>query len=122
MNDNNKEKKKKEENNESLPTNYMQRFKPQYLKVSNQIFKNHFDNDISADLILHDMDIHTLKSDGVEEFSKNRYALTLLLTGLSELHSNSNMFNGVNSVSFKIKYKSLSKRGNQIINQIKNKK
>jgi hypothetical protein len=93
---------------------------PNHAQVSYEVFKKHFNNDIASELILHDMDIHTLKSDGIGEFSKNKYALTLLLTGLSELHSNSNMFGGVNSVSFKIKYKSLSKRGNQIIN-IKNK-
>ena len=67
------------------------------------------------------MDIHLLKSDGVEEFSKNTYSLTLLLTGLSEIHSNSTMFGGIGSVSFKIKHKCISQRGKQIINQIKNK-
>ena len=68
------------------------------------------------------MDIHTLKSDGVEEFAKNPYALTLLLTGLSEIHSNCQMFGGVSSTSFKIKIKCISQRGKQIINQFKNKK
>ena len=46
MNDNNKQEKKKEENNESLPTSYMQRFKPHYLKVSDQIFKQMLSNAI----------------------------------------------------------------------------
>lgn len=95
---------------------------PEHAKVSHEIFKKYFDNDVSADLILHDMDIHLLKSDGVEEFSKLPNAITLLLTGLSEVHSNSNMFGGISSTSFKIKHKSISKRGKQIINQLKNKK
>jgi len=95
---------------------------PNHAEVSHQIFKKYFDNDIAADLILHDMDIHLLKSDGVADFSKHKYALTLLLTGLSEIHSNSQIFGGIDSVSFKIKYKNILQRGKQIINQIKNKK
>jgi hypothetical protein len=94
---------------------------PNHAQVSYETFKQHFDNEVAADLILHDMDIHLLKSDGVDEFSKNPHALTLLLTGLSELHSNAQMFGGIESTSFKIKHKSISKRGKQIVNQIKNK-
>lgn len=92
---------------------------PNHAEVSYKYFNQVFDNDIAADLILHDMDIHLLKSDGVEEFSKNPYTLTLLLTGLAELHSNARMFGGLNSTSYKIKLKSITKRGNQIINLIK---
>ena len=92
---------------------------PDHAKVSYQIFNQYFDDRIAADLILHDMDIHMLKSEGVEEFAKNPYALTLLLTGLSEVHSNANMFGGIESTSFKIKYKSICQRGKQILN-IKN--
>lgn len=94
---------------------------PDHANISYQVFKEYFNNDIAADLILHDMDIHLLKSDGVEEFCKNPYAITLLLTGLAEVHSNASMFGGKDSTSFKIKFKSISKRGKQIVNQIKNK-
>ena len=95
---------------------------PNHAEVSYNIFKQVFDNDIATELIRHDMDIHLLKADGVEEFSKNPYALTLLLTGLAEIHSNANMFGGLQSTSFKIKQKCISQRGKQIINLIKNKK
>jgi hypothetical protein len=95
---------------------------PNHTQVSYDIFKQVFDNPVAADLILHDMDIHTLKSDGVKEFAQNPLALTLLLTGLSEIHSNCQMFGGPESTSFKIKWKCLNQRGKQIINQIKNKK
>lgn len=95
---------------------------PNHAEVSYDIFKQVFDNDIAAQLIKHDMDIHTLKSSGVEEFAKNEYALTLLLTGLAEIHSNAKMFGGLDSTSFKIKLKSITQRGKQIINLIKNKK
>ena len=95
---------------------------PNHAEVSYQIFTKVFDDPIVADLIRHDMDIHLLKSDGVSDFCQNPYALTLLITGLSEIHSNASMFGGTNSTSFKIKHKCITQRGKQIINQLKNKK
>lgn len=92
---------------------------PNHSSVSYDIFKSVFNDDLAADLILHDMDIHLLKSDGVEEFSKNTKALTLLLAGLAEIHSNSDMFGGKDSTSFKIKWKSINQRGKQILNIVK---
>jgi len=65
------------------------------------------------------MDIHLLKADGVEEFCKNPYALTSLLVGLAEVHSNTQMFGGLDSTSFKIKWKCINQRGKQIIKQLK---
>lgn len=94
---------------------------PNHAEVSSQYFKQVFSNDVAAELILHDMDIHLLKSDGVEEFAKNPLSITLLITGLSELHSNASMF-GIESTSFKIKHKCIDKRGKQIINLITKKK
>ena len=94
---------------------------PNHAEVSYQYFNQVFNNSVAAELILHDMDIHLLKSDGVEQFSKNPYALTLLLTGLAELHSNAQMFGGLDSTSYKIKWKCINQRGKQIINQLKNK-
>lgn len=84
---------------------------PDHANVSYQIFKQTFNNDIAADLIKHDMDIHLLKANGVDEFVKNPHAITLLLTGLAEVHSNAEMFGGNSSVSFKIKHKSITQRG-----------
>lgn len=95
---------------------------PNHAEVSYQIFSQVFSNPVAAQLVRHDMDIHLLKSDGVSDFCQNTYALTLLLTGLSELHSNAQMFGGLDSTSFKIKFKSINQRGKQIINQLKNKK
>ena len=95
---------------------------PNHSEVSYQIFKQIFNNDVSAELIRHDMDIHLLKSDGVDEFSKNPLAITLLLTGLTEVHSNAQIFGGLGSISFKIKNKSINQRGKQILNKIKNNK
>ena len=95
---------------------------PNHAEVSYQIFKQIFNNDVAAELIRRDMDIHLLKSTGVDEFCKNPYAITLLLTGLAEVHSNSKLFGGTDSTSFKIKFKSINQRGKQILNNQKNKK
>lgn len=89
---------------------------PNHAQISYEVFKQFYDDPVAAKLILHDMDIHLLKADGVEEFSKNPHALTHLLIGLSELHSNAKMFGGTDSTSFKIKYKSICQRGKQLIN------
>lgn len=44
--------------------------------------------------------------------------LTLLVTSLCEIHANADMFGGIESSSFKIKFKQLDRRGNQIIKKI----
>jgi hypothetical protein len=123
---------------------------PNHANISYQIFNKVFDNQVASHLILHDMDIHLLKSKDVEEFSKLPNCITLLLTGLAEIHSNCKMFEssdrgtpcrrdqeheghqgeeftlvsdgGLESTSFKIKYKSINQRGKQLFDLIKNKK
>ena len=69
-----------------------------------------------GELIRRDMEVHTLKTEQVPEFCKGdkRIACTLLLAGLSEIHSNSLMFGGMESDSFKIKFKHLEKKGKAI--------
>jgi hypothetical protein len=66
-------------------------------------------------LILHDMDIHRLRPEGVEEFSSNPDAITLLISGIAAINSNAKMFGGFESDSFKIKYKRISKLGKRIL-------
>jgi len=92
---------------------------PNHSEVSYNVFNQLFDDKIASHLIKHDMDIHLLKADGVEEFCKNPYALTSLLVGLAEVHSNTQMFGGLDSTSFKIKWKCINQRGKQIIKQLK---
>jgi hypothetical protein len=74
-----------------------------------------------AELIKHDMDVHCLKSEGLEEFSKNPLAISLLIAGLCEIHANASMFGGIDSTSFKIKWKQIDRKGKQILNLITNK-
>ena len=94
---------------------------PDHANISSKVYSDIFGDGIVSDLIKHDMDIHLLKSCDVDEFCKNQYFLTLLLVGLAEIHSNSKMFGGLDSTSFKIKWKSINQRGKQII-KLNNKK
>lgn len=94
---------------------------PNHAEVSHQVFTKFFDDPTAAELIRRDMEIHLLKAVGVEDFVKKPHALTLLLTGLAEIHSNSKMFGGIESTSFKIKWKSINQRGKQIIQLLTNK-
>jgi hypothetical protein len=88
---------------------------PNHAEISYNVFLQHFDNNVAAELIRRDMDIHLLKSEGVEEFASSPYAITSLITGLAEIHANCKMFGGTESTSFKIKWKAIASRGKQII-------
>lgn len=95
---------------------------PNHEEVSTKIFNQISDNKIVSDLISKDMVLHTIKSDEVEDFIKNnsiQTVVTLLLTALCEIHANADMFGGIDSQSFKIKFKQLDRRGNQILKLIK---
>lgn len=88
-----------------------------HVVYSHQYFKQVFDNEVSSTLILHDMDIHIFKPSQIKDFFTSNYenAFVLLLTGIAEIHSNSNMFGGLESTSFKIKWKHLDKMGIKLI-------
>ena len=88
---------------------------PNHAKVSEQVWRESGGNEDVAVLISMDMDIHLLKDEGVVEFSSRPQARALLLTGLAEIHANASMFGGVQSTSFKIKWKHLNKRGRAIL-------
>jgi hypothetical protein len=68
-----------------------------------------------AELILRDMDAHQLKAEGVPGFASTPYAASLLLTAHAELHSNAQMFGGIESDSFKMKFKNLERRGKAVL-------
>lgn len=91
---------------------------PNHAEVSAQVWREAGGSEEVANLIERDMDVHKLKADGVAEFASRPQAVTLLLTGLAEVHSNASMFGGVDSVSFKIKWKQLDKRGNAICKEL----
>jgi hypothetical protein len=88
---------------------------PNHAKVSYETWMNISDNKIIGNLILHDMDAHTMK---FEEFMAQGLSIpdicTLLITALAELHSNADLFGGIETDSFKIKFKRLEKLGRKI--------
>jgi hypothetical protein len=71
-----------------------------------------------ARLIAMDMDIHTHKGCDVEELASRPEAVSLLITALCEVHSNAQMFGGVESTSFKIKWKQINKIGKRILDTL----
>ncbi len=95
---------------------------PNHEEVSTNTYRQISDNKIVADLISKDMVLHTIKSEDVENFVKEnsiQTIVTLLITSLCEIHANADMFGGIDSQSFKIKFKQLDRRGNQILKLIK---
>lgn len=89
---------------------------PDHANVSANIAKDMKELSCAENLIRMDMDIHLLKSDGVEEFATRQEWATLIITGIAEVHANAEMFGGLDSDSFKIKIKHIVKRGKNILN------
>lgn len=91
---------------------HAEKSKETFLKVSQ--------NQVIADLIGNDMVLHTIKANELDTMLKSGKlsrpdGFTLLVVAFAELHANAEMFGGTESVSFKIKYKQLDKRGKQIL-------
>lgn len=94
---------------------------PNHAESSERVYLNTFGeaaNETVAYLIRHDMDAHLLKNDGVEEFAKQPTAVSQLLAALAEVTSNAAMFGGIESTSFKIKFKQINQRGKAVLNQL----
>ena len=88
---------------------------PDHARVSERTWLDAGGHPVAARLMGLDMEIHLLKGDGVEDFAKRPEAATLLMAGLAEIHSNASMFGGIESTSFKMKLKNLSRRGKRIV-------
>ena len=91
---------------------------PNHASMSREIFLSVGGDPIVADLMGWDMDLHTLSAEEIQSRCENDWSVsdtcTLLLVSLAEIHSNSKMFGGIDSTSFKMKYKTLDRRGKQI--------
>ena len=94
---------------------------PDHARISAEAYLAAGGSQEIAHLIRSDMDIHLLKAEQVPEFATRPEALSLLLAGLAEIHSNARMFGGIESTSFKIKWKHLDKAGRRILNQMSQK-
>lgn len=84
---------------------------PDHAQASGLIWRKIGGSELQAQLMEHDMDIHLLKMDDFDSFYSLPYAATLLITGFCEIHSNASMFGGIESTSFKIKWKKINKIG-----------
>ncbi len=88
---------------------------PNHAQISYLTWGRHSGDREIGQLILQDMDVHLLKADGIAEFAARPQAISLLLTGLAEIHANASLFGGIESTSFKIKWKALNKSGERIL-------
>lgn len=87
---------------------------PNHANISADLWRSLGGEEEIASLIQMDMDIHTLKAENICEFASRKQAITLLIAGLAEIHSNAKMFGGIESTSFKIKWKKIDKLGQKI--------
>lgn len=96
---------------------------PNHAEVSARVWRENTDSVILLNrevenLIKMDMIVHTMKACDVPEFAKRREAVSLLLTALAEIHANAELFGGIESTSFKIKWKQVNKRGAAILKHL----
>lgn len=93
---------------------------PDHANISADIFFNNIKKDDTISrLIRHDMAFHTLKFEEILKLKlSTKDICTLLLSALAELHSNAKMFGGIDSTSFKVKWKRLDKLGKKILYHI----
>jgi len=91
---------------------------PNHAEVSKKVFLEASGDSLVADLIGYDMILHTASSEEIQKLCETEWtaktACTLLLAALSEIHSNAKMFGGIDSTSFKCKWKTIERRGKQI--------
>ena len=85
---------------------------PNDAQISKNTWLQYSDNQIVADLIGYDMCLHTETADQILSHNWDvKTAMSLLLTSLAEVHSNANMFGGIDTISFKSKWKKINRRG-----------
>lgn len=90
---------------------------PDHAETSKNIYLSLEGDPTVAGLIGWDMVLHTATAKELDDYLKcwsKQDAATLLLSAISEIHSNAAMFGGIDSLSFKIKWKRLRKRGKQL--------
>lgn len=91
---------------------------PDHAAASERAYRRAFGDkadETVAFLIANDMQVHMLKAADIPEFAKQKTAIAQLLAALAEVTSNAGMFGGVDSTSFKIKYKQINQRGKALI-------
>lgn len=93
---------------------------PNHAKISYKIAQNFLSDRVST-LIKNDMAAHLTKPSEYKSFMALDDFKVLLITALCEIHSNAVMFGGIESQSFKIKHKKLSRLGKNVIKNLEGK-
>lgn len=88
---------------------------PDHAEFSYKFFLEHYPNEsVIANLIRSDMFVHTCSAEELENSELSKKDLTtLFVVALSEIHANAELFGGIESQSFKQKFKQISRRGNR---------
>lgn len=94
---------------------------PNHAQISSFVWLSlHEDEPEIGNLIARDMEIHTISAEDVPKFCEDPDVAKMLATvGLAELHSNAGMFGGIESTSFKIKYKQWLRRAKRVFAEVK---
>lgn len=92
---------------------------PNHACISGDVYLKLTGDELVSKLIREDLTLHSSTADEIEhklqyEWTR-RDTFTLLLAAFCEIHSNASMFGGIESTSFKIKWKNLDRRGKQIL-------
>jgi len=86
---------------------------PNHAEISKKMWLDRGGNPIVGNLIGLDMIMHTKTKEEIKEIKLPiKDQITLLITALAELHANAELFGGIESTSFIIKWKKLNKLGN----------
>ena len=97
---------------------------PNHSEVSYNTWKKYSDDEFAGTLIKHDLVLHSSNKQQILKLYPNLTSiqwLILIITGIAELHANANMFGGIESVGFKIKFKKFSLNMNTVISQLNGK-
>lgn len=90
---------------------------PNHAEISKQTWLEADGDPIISNLIGLDMIMHTEKPEQIIARKLSiQDTMTLLITALAEIHANASMFGGIESTSFKIKYKKLDRTGKALMN------
>lgn len=90
---------------------------PDHANVSADQYLTIFPDDhLTAHLIRHDMDFHTMRGEHLIELCKSVFAPILYFTAWAEINANAEMFGGKQSESYKIKRSRLIQAGKKLLN------
>ncbi len=83
------------------------------------VYRSWMRNDRSViRLIKNDMLIHRSKCEDLDEICRLRERMTLLIVSLAEVHANAELFGGIESDSFKMKFKKIDARGKAVFREV----